>query len=583
MTRRSAFAYVVVILSLAIGSESRGQVIEPLLEQRVAASDPNDLLPVIVTLSAKKDVKAVVSPDMTKKQRRAKVVAELRNYAATTQAPIIDEMRNLGAINIKRLWIVNSIAAHVPAGAIDDVAAIPGVQSIQLDTTMNAPALEPGTGVTPEWNIDAIGAPELWNLGYRGQGVVVASLDTGVELEHPDLLPRWRGGTNSWFDPYDATESPFDLAGTSTGHGTHVMGLIVGGDAGGTAIGVAPEAKWIAAKIFDTNGDAPRSIIHLGFQWLLDPDGNSATNDAADVVNASFGFDSPGCDLEFEPDIAVLKLAAIAFVAAAGNSGPASNTSVSPANNPSSFAVGSVDAASSIAADSSRGPSACDGTIFPDVAAPGVDVDTADVFSLGDPVYFTVSGTSFAAPHVTGAMALLLSASPDLTPEQLELALQQSALDIGAVGPDNDTGYGSIDVLEAFNRLTASADADGDGFVASLDCNDKDPSIYPGAIETKFDGIDQDCNGYDLTIKIAKAIYNTRYDLLLVEASSRLGKNAKLTLVGYGPMKWSRLLRRWLIVVRPAGGNPGSVAVSGIEGTEVATVRPVTAQAALAQ
>lgn len=583
MIRRVVFASLLSILSLGIGGESRAQVIEPGLEQAIATSGPEELLPVIVTLSARKDVRAMVRPDMTKKQRRAKIVTELRNYAATTQAPIVDQMQNLGAINIKRLWIINSIAAHVPAGAINDVAAIPGVQSIRFDATMNAPTLEPGIGVMPEWNIDAIGAPELWNLGYLGQGVVVASLDTGVELEHPDLLPRWRGGTNSWFDPYDATESPFDLAGTSTGHGTHVMGLIVGGDAGGTAIGIAPEAKWIAAKIFDTSGDAPTSFVHLGFQWLLDPDGSSATDDAPDVVNASFGFENPGCDLEFEPDIAVLKFAAIAFVAAAGNFGAASDTSVSPANNPSSFAVGSVDAASGTAADSSRGPSACDGTIFPDVVAPGVDVDTADIFSLGTPVYIAVSGTSFAAPHATGAMALLLSAFPDLTPEQLELALQQSALDIGAVGPDNDTGYGLIDVLEAFNRLTASADVDGDGFVASLDCNDNDPSIYPDAIETKFDGIDQDCNGYDLTIKILKARYNARKDRLHVEATSRLGKRAMLMLVGYGPMKWSKSERRWLLTVKPAGGNPGIVTVSGIEGSEVATIQIVVAQADPAQ
>src|SRR3972149_324648 len=112
-------------------------------------------------------------------------------------------------------------------------------------------------------------------------------MHTGADVSHPDLVTRWRGGSNSWFDPYGQHPmTPTDLSG----HGTWTMGVIVAGDAGGTSIGVAPQASWIAVKIFDDQDSSTATAIHQGFQWLLDPDGNPATPDAPDVVNNSWSF-----------------------------------------------------------------------------------------------------------------------------------------------------------------------------------------------------------------------------------------------------------------------------------------------------
>ena len=120
---------------------------------------------------------------------------------------------------------------------------------------------------------------------------------------------------------------------------------MVGGSAGGTAIGVAPGAQWISARIFDDGGHSSVTAVHQAYQWLLDPDGNPATDDAPAVVNNSWTFTSLGCHLEFEHDLQALRAAGILPIFAAGNSGPGTSTSLSPGNNPSAFAVGATDAA----------------------------------------------------------------------------------------------------------------------------------------------------------------------------------------------------------------------------------------------
>ena len=468
--------FVSFSLMFMTGLAASGGEIDPELQAILPSFRPQEEMPVVVTLRDKVDLSLFkIFGNENKSLHRSRIVNALKNKAELTQGPLRSLLGNRGASNIKHLWIINGLSATVPASLINEIAAQPGVESVRLDSVIQAPVPAVAVSAAPEWNLTLIRAPELWNLGYTGTGVVVANMDTGVDINHPDLQGQWRGGANSWFNPYSDSVnashcgipnqcSSCELSSSTpcdtNGHGTGTMGVMVGGNAGGTAIGVAPGAQWVAVKIFNDRGQSKSSILHQAFQWLLNPDGDVATQDAPDVVNASWDLDLiNGCDLQFQPDILTLKAAGIAVVFAAGNFGPNLSTSVSPANIPDSFAVGAVDESQTIATFSSRGPSACDGAIYPDLVAPGVNIKTSDLTSGGvfPNSYVHVSGSSYSAPHVVGAMALLLSAFPDLTVSEIELVLRQPAFDLGLCGADYDYGYGLLDVMKTYQSVVYPA------------------------------------------------------------------------------------------------------------------------------
>ena len=483
------------------------QVIDPNLQSQLPKLGPQDRVSVIVRFADRVGLSQFQDTD--KGLLRADIVAALKAQSSASQNAV-GHLLDSGLVGRRvALWGINGLALTASAQVITALAHNPNVARISIDAVVEGPRTEAGSSAVPEWNLDAIRAPELWTAGHTGVGVVVGGMDTGVDVLHPDLAASYRGGSNSWFDPYGQHASPHDV----NGHGTQSMGLIVGGGAGGTAIGVAPGATWIAAKIFSDAGTSTLSAIHQAFQWMLDPDGNPNTSDGADVVNNSWSLaNTGGCNLEFEQDLQVLKAAQVAVVFAGGNYGPYAGTSVSPANNPSGFGVGSIDQLSQISGSSSTGPSACDGTVYPEVVAPGVSVRTADLTYGGTfpDSYIAVSGTSFAAPHVAGGMAVLLSEYPNATVDELDQSLKDTAVDLGATGADNAYGYGKIDLVAAADWLAnppgpMCSDDDGDGFFAetgcgtALDCNDFDPGINPAACDIKSDGVDQDCDGVDRT------------------------------------------------------------------------------------
>jgi serine protease AprX len=573
--------FALTAIAVFVSSAVNAATISPEVSSLIQSSNPSDKISVIVTLKAKADLSTI--NENNKSKRREKILNALKNNANTSQKSLTAWLKaDKDVAGWKLLWMINAVATELPAGKIHQLAKRDDVDTITLDAKIKVQAESAGTPTTAEWNLQAINANDLWDQGVTGQGVVIASMDTGVDNLHSDLASKWRGGDNSWYDPHGVYELPHD----SNGHGTQTTGLVVGGDASGSTIGVAPDAQWIAVKIFDDADSSTLSVIHQGFQWLLDPDNDAATDDAPDIVSNAWNIQTSlnSCNTEFQNDINILRQSDIAVVFSAGNAGPYSSTSLSPANNEGSIATGAVDETLTVGYFSSRGPSACSGGLYPQVAAPGMNVKTSDL-TFGGAIpnsYAYKSGTSFAVPHLAGAMALLKSSNSLLTVSELESAIQQSSVDAGVVGDDNDYGWGLLDVAAAHASLntgsgggTLPVDSDGDGVTSDLDCNDNDASVYPGAFETKHDGIDQDCNGYDLTIEITKAQYSAKRDSLSVTATSALGKEANLVVDGLGAMNWSKRKAHWSLSARKIGGNPEIITISGKEGddSEVVTVK----------
>ncbi len=374
------------------------------------------------------------------------VAAGLRRHASRDQAALLRMLRAAvrrgAASDVQPLWIDDAIALHARPALIARLRRRSDVRAIEPDRTLR---IEPSALATeaavPSASIVATGAPALWAQGQTGRGAIVAVLDTGLVAGFPQLATT----PGAWFDPYDQHATPYDE--DSGGHGTDVADIVVA---------MAPDVRVIAARVFSDGGRSTTSAVHRVFEWVLDPDGNPRTDDAPDVVNGSWDDGAPGrCQTEFDGDIAALRAAGIVPVFAAGNSGPAAGTGASPATVPGAVAVGSVSSTDVVSPFSGRGPSPCGGGTFPTLAAYGDQVSIATPNGSA-----SVSGTSFAAPEVTGALALLAAMVPGATPDALVDALTRGARDAGTPGPDMDTGAGVLDVPQAA-ALLAGADHAG--------------------------------------------------------------------------------------------------------------------------
>lgn len=401
--------------------------------------------------------------------RRREVVTRLQNAANTTQPPVIQELNRLQAAGFVKsyqpFWIVNAIAVTLSTEVIPALQDLAGVDRIVSDNQFDAfgspsnsesrwneqasfggwvSKPETRSGEAATWSIEMVRAPLVWNLlGDTGEGVTVAIVDTGVDWQHPALRRNYRGGNGAdaqhagnWFSPVQPTQTvPVDFHG----HGTHVAGTAVGGQ----GIGVAPGANWIAVAIADENGRIRDSDIHAAFQWLLAPDGQPDL--APDVVNNSWG--TNGDYTSYLDDVIALNAAGIVTVFAAGNTGPNGGTINAPASYPGTISVAAEDGAGSLTWFSSRGPSPLAAEPKPLITAPGAQILSAFPNSR----YALFNGTSMAAPHVTGAVALMLAAEPRLTNADI---MERLAAAAGNLVHDDGKGWGSLDAFSAVAPLT---------------------------------------------------------------------------------------------------------------------------------
>jgi serine protease AprX len=426
---------------------------------------------------------ALPAPDepISRAERHVRAVRALRANTANAQASILERLaaheRSGRARAIERFWITNMVRAEVTPDLVRELSERPDVARVYLDRRVE---LEPGAELQNGQARDAgagaelVGVasvallqarvPEAWEAGFTGKGILVANLDSGVQGEHPALAAKWRGlrapVEQAWFDPYRNTTFPVDddpPGQGANGHGTATMGLLVGGE---QTLGVAYEAEWIAANIFENNFSFVSTIIK-GLQWAADPDGDPSTvADVPDVINASFGLpgiDSTGastdtglCDDIFDEAVEGAGLAGSVLVFSAGNFNvPDPGDITPPGSSPIAFAVGAVDTDNGISSFSGRGPSLCSGSdaerLKPDIVAPGRSVRTLN--RVGGEQFLT--GTSFSTPIVGGIAALMRQKNPRLPAEEIAGLLQQTARDLGSPGFDNTFGAGLVDALAA--------------------------------------------------------------------------------------------------------------------------------------
>ncbi len=420
------------------------------------------------------------------------VFAALRRTASASQAGLLAELE-ARHVPHRAYWIANMILVRGDQSLVAWLAARPDVQYIESDRAFKVPleSPDPQTPASPspltiETNLTQVNAQLMWQQGFTGQGIVYANADTGVQWDHPALKNHYRGWDGSqavhdynWWDAIHAddldpwtgdnrcgmdSQAPCD----DHGHGTHTTGTGVGDDGAGNQIGMAPGARWIACRNMYNGVGRPSTYIEC-LQFFIAPTDLSGNPDTADpdkapqVISNSYSCPpSEGCaPHSLQQAVEAVRAAGIFMSVSAGNNGPAcSSVKDPPGLEAGVFTVGAVNGSNIIASFSSRGPVTVDGSGLrkPDLVAPGVSVRSA----YPPTGYTWMSGTSMAAPHVAGAVALLWSAVPGLRGQvaATEALFEETAThvytmetcggDTPLTMPNNTYGYGRLNVFQAY-------------------------------------------------------------------------------------------------------------------------------------
>ncbi|MCX6230684.1 MAG: S8 family serine peptidase [Bacteroidetes bacterium] len=479
-------SYLIIIFSsLLICNISHAQQnnIATALEKAIKAKDnENKYLKINIILREQANLDSLqavlIKNNVAVKQRPEIVRQFLMQHAANTQKQLIQFIRENDEdafISIQPLWIINMLVVEAKPALIQKLAERKDIDFVDLDNSYLVNPVEPPVNTQKsmeslngkELGLVAINAPALWAMGYTGRGRIAGSVDTGVWPAHPAIKNNFLGNylplNRCWY-PYHS-DVPVDKTGS---HGTHTVGTEMGLDRStNDTIGVAYNAFFIATDPVATSISTvkPLSAFLLCFQWMLNPDGDTATtDDVPDVLNNSWGYtvatDTLLCNSFITQLFNAYEAAGIAVVFSAGNDGPDPQTIPYPqhvvASEVNPFTVGSINGNNSsylISSFSSRGPTICDAVgnlkIKPEVVAPGENVRS----SVEQNAYATYSGTSMAGPHATGAVLLLKEAFPNVSGHDILYALYMTAHDLGTAGEDNTYGRGIIDVLAAFNYL----------------------------------------------------------------------------------------------------------------------------------
>lgn len=445
-----------VIPAAASNSSESESKISPQVQEQLRADGNAD---VWLDFGAKADLSAANSMSWVD---RGQFVYDALNSTANASQEAVKAQLDAAGVDYTSFYIVNAIKVSAADAALvkslaaqDSVAAVYPEFEVELEEPVTREASSTAPQAT-EWGVDNINAPAVWDqFDTTGEGITVASVDTGAQYDHPALVGSYRGNTDgtfdhnyNWFDAQYGSDVPVD----EDGHGTHVTGTMAGDDGEGNQIGVAPGADWISASGCCPSDEA----LITSMEWMLAPTDLNGENADPDmrphVVNNSWGSQLPDTEDPFGDDQSEAWTAAGIFGTwANGNSGEfGCESSGTPGSRTINYSVGAYDVDNAIAYFSGRGPGQ-DGTIKPNISAPGVNVRS----SVPEDDYANYSGTSMAAPHLAGAVALLWAAVPEMEGdvEGTRALLNETAIDTedlscgGDAGNNNVYGEGRLDVL----------------------------------------------------------------------------------------------------------------------------------------
>jgi len=447
----------------------------------------------IIVLDAQADLSPAYA--MTNQDARGWYVYNTLKAEAARSQPALTSLLASEGVAYQSFWAANAIVVNSgDAGLVSRLAARSDVRRLEANRTFSAidpiertplssDSSDSRQPAAIEWGVQNVNAPQVWALGYRGQGIVIAGEDTGIRWTHNTLKAKYRGwnGTtaNHNYNWHDAIHTGGGGCGPDslvpcddTDHGTHTVGSIVGDDGAGNQIGVAPDAKWIGCRNMDVGNGNPATYTEC-IQWMIAPTDLAGNNPnptlRPHVINNSWGCPpSEGCaPLTLETIIGNAQASGIFFEASAGNGGPnCATVSDPPANYAASFSTGAININNGLASFSSRGPGISTNLLKPDLSAPGVNVRSAT--NSSDTAYVNLSGTSMAGPHVVGVVALLWSAHPELARNitATKNILLQTANPVVVLNPvqtcggtsssqipNNSFGYGRVDALAAVNSV----------------------------------------------------------------------------------------------------------------------------------
>ena len=535
--------FTVLAFCLGLASFAAMPVIDPELEVEMQRIGNEEKTKVVILLSEQSDAMALLRETEffgSKQEKRQFVIETLKRQAETTQYELVgllNEMEHNGMVDeIQQFWLVNCVSCKANKAAINDLAQQRGIMTIyhcqetQWIFENEATPAPRGNGREITQNLLQVNAPQAWELGYKGAGVLIAVIDTGIRLDHADLVGRfWDGGAeypNHGYDFYYHDNDPSD----DWGHGTHVAGTICGTGASGSQTGIAPEATIMALKTFNSEGVGEETHWIAAMQFALEH--------GADLMNMSLGRPQPNAAQKLMTRQACdnTLAAGVVVAACAGNIRqmqfmvPVPNNIYTPGDCPPPYlhedqlvnaggtscviCVGAVNYNNTIAPFSSEGPSqwtdvaeyndypytagstTAIGLIRPDICAPGVQIKSLD-FNTTDG-YTLMDGTSMATPLVAGTIAMMLSKNHELTPAQIDEILERTAVKL-TEHKSNDFGSGLLDAFAAVNAV------DYDGIVEKQAKAQVYPNPSTGAFTIACEGI-QTISVFSVDGKLLKTI-----------------------------------------------------------------------------